>query len=304
MVLKNHSIQIRDPFIFPNQLDGKYYLYGSTDKNIWGKGTGFDVYIGTDLENWEGPFPVFRANDSFYSEENFWAPEVHEYQGKYYMFTTFLRKDNQRRGTAILCSERLIGPFEPHSIGPITPKEWDSLDGTLFVDKEGQPWMIFCHEWVEVADGEICAIKLSDDLKEAVADPILLFRASEASWPTAFSHPKRTTKTNYVTDGPFIYQAENGDLLMLWASFINNVYAQGISRSLTGNITGPWVHDEAPIYKNDGGHGMIFQTFNGILMLTLHSPNESPNERPKFIEIIENKGRITVLDNELSNQET
>ncbi len=55
---------------------------------------------------------------------------------------------------------------------------------------------------------------------------------------------------------------------------------------------------------NDGVHGMFFQTFKENLMLTLHSLNISPNERPKFIKIIESKGRITVLDNELSNQET
>jgi arabinan endo-1,5-alpha-L-arabinosidase len=296
-MLENEHIQIRDTFIFPNKKDGKYYMYGSTDKNIWGKGTGFDVYIGEDLENWEGPYPVFRPNEDFYSEENFWAPEVHEYKGNYYMFATFLRSDNNHRGTAILRSESLLGPFEQHSEGPVTPKEWNSLDGTLFIDEKGLPWMVFCHEWVQVEDGEICAIRLSEDLKEAVSEPILLFRASEAPWPTAFKHPKRTSERNYVTDGTFLYKAENGDLLMLWASFVNNVYAQGISRSVSGKISGPWVHDETPIYQNDGGHGMIFKTFENNLMLTLHAPNQTPNERPKFIPIVEENGKINTIKN-------
>src|SRR5690625_2081702 len=113
-MIQNKDIQIRDPFIFPNKEDGKYYMFGSTDKNIWGKGTGFDVYVGTDLENWEGPFPVFRPTEDFYSDENFWAPEVHEYKGNYYMFATFLRNDNGRRGTGILKSDNLLGPFKPH----------------------------------------------------------------------------------------------------------------------------------------------------------------------------------------------
>ncbi|MBS4208193.1 glycoside hydrolase family 43 protein [Bacillus sp. FJAT-50079] len=295
-MLKNDDIQIRDPFIFPDQKSGKYYLFGSTDKNIWGKGIGFDVYIGTDLENWEGPFPVFRPKTDFYSDENFWAPEVHEYEGRYYMFATFLRKDGYGRGTGILVSDSLLGPFLPHSDGPVTPKEWESLDGTLYIDEAGNPWMVFCHEWVQVGDGEVCAVRLSNDLREAIGNPELLFRASDAPWPTSFQHPKRTSKENYVTDGTYLFKASNGELLMLWASFVDDVYAQGISRSQSGKIAGPWIHDKEAIFQNDGGHGMIFQTFEGDLMLTLHTPNKTPLERPIFIPIIERNGIVKIAE--------
>ena len=293
-MISNKDIQIRDPFVFPDPAGGKYYLFGSTDKNIWGKGTGFDVYIGEDLENWEGPFPVFRPEEDFYSEENFWAPEVHEYQGKYYLFATFLRKDNKRRGTAVLIADQRMGPFRLHSDGPVTPKDWMSLDGTLYVDKEGQPWMVFCHEWVEVGDGQVCAVRLTKDLREAAGDPVVLFSASDASWPTSFRHKRHPGKENYVTDGPFLFRAENDELLMLWASFIDNVYAQGISRSATGEVTGPWQHDEKPLYLEDGGHGMLFRSFDDRLFLTLHSPNKTPLERPVFIELTEAGGILTV----------
>lgn len=291
-MVENKDIQMRDPFVFTNKKDGKYYLFGSTDKNIWEKGTGFDVYVGNDLEQWEGPFPAFRPDVEFYSEENFWAPEVHEYNGMYYMFATFLRKDNQHRGTAILISESLLGPFKQHSNGPVTPKDWDSLDGTLYIDKDGLPWMVFCHEWVQVEDGEICAVRLSEDLKESIGEPQTLFKASDASWSTSFNHPKYPGKEIFVTDGPFLFENSKGDLLMLWASFINNIYAQGISKSATGKITGPWIHEEKPLYENDGGHGMVFQTFEGELILTLHAPNDTPLERPVFVKLFENNGEI------------
>ncbi|WP_163538649.1 glycoside hydrolase family 43 protein [Gracilibacillus sp. YIM 98692] len=292
----NQEVQIRDPFVYVDQEEGKYYLFGSTDKNIWGKGTGFDVYIGDDLENWDGPYPVFRPDNHFYSDENFWAPEVHQYKGMYYMFATFLRKDNGKRGTAILKSDSLTGPFQPHSEGPVTPKDWYSLDGTLHIDDEGKPWMVFCHEWVQVGDGEICAQQLSEDLKKTIGEPITLFSASEAPWPTSFKHKKRNTQENYVTDGPYVYRAENGELLMLWASFVDNVYAQGISRSTTGEVTGPWTHDKEPLFSSDGGHGMLFKNLENNLMLTLHSPNKTPNERPIFIEMEETGGVIKRRD--------
>ncbi len=291
-MVQNKDIQLRDPFVYVNESEGKYYLYGSTDKDIWGKGTGFDVYVGDDLENWEGPFPVFRPDQHFYSEENFWAPEVHAYAGSYYMFATFLRKDNGKRGTAILKADSLMGPFLPHSDGPITPEGWYSLDGTLHLDEEDKPWMIFCHEWVQIGDGSVCAVRLTEDLKETIGKPVTLFNASEAPWPTSFKHKTRNTQDNYVTDGPFVYRAENGELLLLWASFVDNVYAQGISRSMTGDIKGPWIHDAEPMFTSDGGHGMLFHDLKDNLILTLHSPNKTPEERPIFIPMEENDGKI------------
>lgn len=294
MTLTNKEVQIRDPYIVADAATGTYYLFGSTDASIWGEGTGFDVYVGKDLEHWEGPYPVFRPDEAFYSKENFWAPEVHAYHGRYYMFATFLRKDNGLRGTAILVSDSLMGPFVPHSEGPVTPEEWFSLDGTLYVDEEGKPWMVFCHEWVQVADGEVCAVRLTEDLRAAAGDPVVLFRASEAPWTTSLQHPRYPGRENYVTDGTYVVRTADGVLLMLWASFKDNLYAQGIARSTSGTITGPWVQEEKPIYENDGGHGMIFETFDGQKMLTLHTPNKTPLERPIFIPITERDGAIRV----------
>ena len=45
---------------------------------------------------------------------------------------------------------------------------------------------------------------------------------------------------------------------------------------------------EDPIYSKDGGHGMLFHDFDGRLWLTLHQPNNSPNERPLWLEVMEN----------------
>jgi arabinan endo-1,5-alpha-L-arabinosidase len=288
------QIQIRDPFVFPVPEEGLYYLFGSTDSNIWGKGTGFDVYVGRDLNEWEGPFPVFRPDEHFYSEKNFWAPEVYHYKGRYYMFATFCRKDNNLIGTAILTSDSLLGPFVPHSDGPVTPKVWRSLDGTLFIDEDEQPWMVFCHEWRQTIDGQVNALRLTADLRSGIGEPELLFTASTAPWTTAYHPPRQPDLECYVTDGPFLYKAANGELLMLWASFIRNTYALGVARSVSGTIMGPWVHDESALYESDGGHAMLFRALDGRLMLAIHTPNQTPNERSQFLELIESEGKLQV----------
>lgn len=74
---------------------------------------------------------------------------------------------------------------------------------------------------------------------------------------------------------------------MLWSSIGSKGYAMGFSRSDNGQVSGLWQHYPEPIWAEDGGHGMIFKTFEGQLMLTFHSPNQTPHERAVFVEIEE-----------------
>jgi beta-xylosidase len=300
------DIQIRDPFVVRE--DGAYYLFGSTDKDIWkGRGTGFDVYVSTEgigpdaPINFEGPFPVFRPPDDFWSETNFWAPEIYRYKGLYYMFATF-KPRNGRRGTAILKSESgILGPYMPWSLnaagkpGPVTPAEWECLDGTFFVE-EGTPYLIFCHEWRQAGDGRICTIPLTGDLRQAAAlpedAPQVLFRASEAPWAYEL---RGGLAGRYVTDGPFMHRTEDGSLLMLWSSFgKDGNYCIGTAYSRSGTLTGPWIQSGQPLYSADGGHGMIFRSKGGTLYLAIHRPNKTPHERPVFVEVAEKGGAITI----------
>src|SRR5690625_72548 len=88
-MMKKDDILIRDPYVLIHE--GKYYMYGTRSLTTWKKpddlnDLGFDVYVSDDLENWSEPIEVFRRPDDFWSNQNFWAPEVHKYQGKFYMF--------------------------------------------------------------------------------------------------------------------------------------------------------------------------------------------------------------------------
>lgn len=298
-MIKREDIQIRDPFILKDESSKLYYLYGTTDKNPWyGLAEGFDVYISDDLEVWEGPHAAFRPEPNFWADMNFWAPEVHLYNGKYYMLASF-KKEGRARGTQILVSDNAMGPFRPHSERPVTPDEWESLDGTLYIDRDNQPWMVFCHEWMQIGNGTIAAIKLSESLKFAIGEPITLFSATDAPWVTKMPLPEEALAlypdaSYYVTDGPFMYRCQNGALLMLWSSFKNENYALGIAVSQSGEVTGPWIQEDSPVFEGDGGHGMIFKTFDETIRLAVHSPNDSPNERLNYIDLEEHNGKLTV----------
>ena len=288
---QTNQIQIRDPFIFKEHKN--YYLFGSTDKNIWaGKGTGFEAYVSQDLTNWDGPYPAFRPTDNFWGKDNFWAPEVYHYQGAYYMLASF-RSEDKMRGTAILRADSPLGPYEEWSNGSITPKEWMSLDGTFYVDDEHQPWMIFCHEWVQIQDGTICALKLSKDLRVAISEPTLLFKSSDAPW-SRMVESKSNRISGWVTDGCNMYRTKNGKLLMLWSCIGEEGYCLGYAISENGHLMGPWKQTNQPLFKKDGGHGMIFMAYDGRLLLSIHTPNDTPNERAVFIELAETETGLEI----------
>jgi hypothetical protein len=312
--MKLSDIQIRDPFVLVE--GGRLYLFGSTDKDIWrGAGEGFDVYTCDGVcpyDDWNGPFPAVRPPAGFWSKTNFWAPEVHVYGGAYYMFATFKPEPHTNgghRGTAILRADNPLGPYLPWSAGPVTPPSWEALDGTLFVE-EGIPYLVFCHEWQQVGDGEICAMPLSADLRAAAGEPVLLFRASEAPWAAPLA---KRPAGSYVTDGPFLWRgggvgsadngiADNGvagnggNLYLLWSSFNSGGrYSIGAARSETGALSGPWRQNERPVYNADGGHGMVFRAPNGRVYLAIHSPNKTPDERAIFVEITEEDDTIKMV---------
>ncbi len=291
-MLKNADIHIRDPFVLPLSAEKQYYLYGTRGAETWTtSAAGIDYYTSPDLQHWAGPFPAFRPPTGFWADRNFWAPEVHFYHGRYYLFASF-KAEGVCRGTQILAADSPQGPFLPISNGPATPHDWECLDGTLFVDADDHPWIVFCHEWVQVSDGEICALRLSTDLTAAVGQPQLLFHASEAPWAQEF---KSKNRHGYVTDGPALHRLSSGALIMLWSSFGVGGYTVGIARSASGEISGPWQQQPEPLYAGDGGHCMVFRAFDGQLWLTFHRPNPTPDERPQFVALRESESSLEIV---------
>ena len=222
------DINIRDPYIMPVEKEGVYYMYASSGVSENGKHYGGVVaYKSRDLKTWEGPVRVFDVPRDNYLTGSVWAPEVHKYKGKYYLFAT-LNSDVRWKGpkaghpaynhraTQIFWSKSPEGPFLPfEGKAPHTPLDEMCLDGTLWVEN-GTPYMVYCHEWVEALDGEMNLVELKKDLSAPVGAPQRLFCASAAEWSTGSDRKEYKT---YVTDGCFLYRSKTGKLLMMWSSF-------------------------------------------------------------------------------------
>ena len=287
------GFRIRDPFVLVE--GGRYYLYESKP---WSGGDGVFVRTSSDLEEWTEKRRVMSMPPGVTSTA-VWAPEVHKYKGKYYLFVTITEKDGVRelkpmgegvnparlhpRGTWIFRCDTPDGEFLPVSDGPVTPGDWVALDGTLVIDG-GKPYMVFCHEWVQTGIGRMCRAELKEDLSALASEPVLMFAAADAA-----------TGAGFVTDGPFFHRSrKSGALYMIWSNMIKDsgyCILQRVSKS--GSLAGPWTDHEI-LYARDGGHGMVFRDLGGALKLTLHQPNKTPQERMRIYDIEDTGERLSL----------
>jgi hypothetical protein len=164
-----------------------------------------------------------------------WAPEVHEYKGKYYLFVTLHNND------------KLIPQQPPPELRPIYQKVnaahhlratqicvADSPDGPFKVlGRKMQPPEDFM-----MLDGTIVAVPLKPDLSEAAGPPIHLFKASDAPWLQDQEKASNRQRT-YVTDGPQFHRTKTGKLLMIWSSYRDGLYVETLAHSVSGALRGP-----------------------------------------------------------------
>ena len=267
---------IRDPFVLVH--DGLYYMYGTcaTPKQ------GYGCFVSPDLTHWAGPFNVFTSEPDFDGDGNFWAPECHVYAGAFYLFATYHSRSTGHRGVSIFRADHPLGPFREITDGHVTPRERDCIDGTLYVDDAGQPYMVYVEEWTSTKDGigRMAAAPLSIDLTRFTTEPKELFRADDPFW-----------KPGKVTDGPFLYRSRTGKLLMLWSNISPEGYCVALASAKS--VTGKWRQQYARLYTKDkrhvydGGHGMLFTDLNGQLTLCIHAPNfgDVASEQAQFFPV-------------------
>jgi arabinan endo-1,5-alpha-L-arabinosidase len=282
--------RLRDSCVWVDVVAQTYYLVSAGRRGPNGRPTVVQ-YTSKDLQTWNGPRVIFEIPENLWTKRAIWAPELHAYKGKFYLFLTF-DSDQKfpeqwrdwlprvKRGSQVLVADRMDGPFQPFDTTRSTlPEDMMTLDGTLWVE-DGVPYMVFCHEWVQIKDGTVECVRLKDDLSATVGEPVRLFHGSDAPWPRKSPQYGCT-----VTDGPWLYRMKSGKLAMVWSSGGPAGYTTGLAISDSGKLAGPWRQQAEPVFGADGGHAMLFRRLDGQLMMILHQPNIAPRERAVILEM-------------------
>ncbi len=292
------SIRLSDPCILADQKSNMYYMTG----------TGGLLWKSADLAFWEGPFRVAMTDPNSWMGERpmIWAAELHQYKDKYYYFATFTNRavkiDTvrgnviERRACHVLVSDKPEGPYVPMQDSIYLPPEMPTLDGTFWVDKDGKPYMVYCYEWLQNWNGTIEKIELKPDLSGSIGKGQVLFLASDSPWSKERDDNGKLVP-NKVTDGPYLFETQTGRLGMIWTSWIFKDYTQGVAYSESGTLDGPWIHEPEPITPPNYGHGMLFKTLEGKLLMSVHSHREVNGRYvriPCLFEVDDSGDRIVV----------
>jgi len=168
-----------DPFVLKTR--GKYFAYGTAAPAADGRP--FPILRSNDLVHWErlaGAIDPLRDPPAF----NYWAPEVAERDGKYYLYysaSTVPSDEGHRLRVAVASDPE--GPFI--DVGkPILPDLGFSIDASPFRDPVSGKWYLyFAMDYVsDTPHGTgLAVIELEDDMATARTEPRAVIRA-QADW--------------------------------------------------------------------------------------------------------------------------
>ncbi len=273
-----NDVNLSDPFIMADRQSNTYYMTG----------TAGDIFKSSNLETWTTlPWAIntngiawIGANHTAPSAGQIWAPELYYKNGAYYDVVTFTNPNattegtnHTRRSIHILKSDNPQGPYKKIDGGDelYLPASKMAIDGSIW-EEDGKLYLIYCYEWVQAGDGAIEYIELKPDLTGTIGSSHHICKASDG----------RAWNTDAVTDGCFIFRTQTGRLGMIWTGWRSGVYVQGVSYSDNGKLTGNWSHSKSPITPDNHGHGMLFRTFDGQLLMSIHSNRNIDLSSQKF----------------------
>ncbi|MBE6650443.1 MAG: 1,4-beta-xylanase [Ruminococcaceae bacterium] len=265
-------LQGADPFILLH--DGKYYCYPTSDSH-----NGYIVYESDDLINWTDR-GYCLVKDDVMGNDNFWAPEVTYYNGRFYMVYTA----NLHLGIAVADSP--LGPFKQ------TEKKWLSedraIDGSFFIDDDGSVYLYYVG--YNNPGGPICVNRLSKDLLSFDSEQKVLIRPTQ-EWElvTAYEYEGQTL---CVTEGPFMLKHKGKYYLSYSANdYQSPSYAIGyaVSDSPMGDFM---KYENNPILigsgeiQGTGHHSFTTTKDKKELICVFHAHNSKTEIHPRMTHIL------------------
>ncbi len=228
-----------DPFILKDD-DGTYYLY------VTGDNLGYRVYSSKNLVEWTAHGHCL-VQDDVYLDSNlganqFWAPEVMKYNGKYYMAYTA----QHRVGIAV--SDSPLGPFKSPEGSKYLLPYYNNIDGNFFLDDDGKVYLYYVTqqasrygEYVSKAGNNIWGCEFDMDTLTIKEDTITLVQ----EWD------EKTEAVSKLNEGPFMIK-HDGKYYMTFSADKYYMTSYSVNYSVSDSPLGTFVRDfENPVLKCD-----------------------------------------------------
>ncbi|MCM1110790.1 MAG: glycoside hydrolase family 43 protein [Clostridium sp.] len=309
-----------DPFML-RASDGRYYMYGTS------LGDGFEAFVSDDLTDWQSLGQVYRGgSEEQWNVDCFWAPEVYERDGKFYMFYSSNSRNNptnegENFKIGVAVADSAAGPFTDLYNRPVFEIDYPVIDANvLFDDASGKTYLYYsrcCYkhpveseiaekaraagDYDEIEESWIYGVELAPDFSGIIGEPVKLIAP-----PTKLDDRQSEWESRSVTareagrrwsEGSYIFRHGDKYYMMYSANaFFGGNYAVGYATS--DSPLGPFVKSESnPILKENQseggrvigtGHNMALTMPDGSLYTVYHGRmTDNPDERVVLIDRME-----------------
>jgi beta-xylosidase len=280
-----------DPYVLYVKGD-RYYMYGTGG----GAKKGFSAYSSTDLVNWNDEGQVyFHDNKNGWSDPQaawngaYWAPEVYEAGGKFYLFYSAQWKENPthelenfRIGVAV--ADKPTGPFIDLQDKPIFDPGYPIIDANVFFDENRKVYLYYsrcCYkhlvksevaDWAkskgwfnEIEESWVYGVELKPDFSGVIGEPVMLLRPPVSMKDRQTEWESRSVTSKEVnrrwTEGSVTFKKGDTYYMMYSANYFGGKnYAVGYATSKSP--LGPYKKGEnnPVLQKNTASGGTVTGT--------------------------------------------
>ncbi len=268
---------IADPHVLYHE--GVYYLYGTHTPDWPNMTRGIKVYTSTDLVNWkvkETDDGWALKNEDSWGNKQFWAPEVIEKNGVFYMYYAV------EEHLAVATSDSPLGPFKQDVKKPIHDNVKE-IDAHIFIDDDGKQYMYF----VRFTDGNaLWGAELNEDMMSIKQDTITQVFSVSQDWENSQKPPVAR-----VNEGAFVVK-HKGIYYMTYSGNHFESPDYGVGYATATSPLGPWTkYEYNPIMKSNslvpgaGHHSLVYSPDGTELFMIYHAHNAVGVTEPRKLAI-------------------
>ena len=240
---------------------------------------GFKCWESTDLVHWTPKGWAYQETEDSWAKSHYWAPEVKEYRGKFYMTYSAMPKESSqpRLLIALAVSDKPEGPYKDlHA--PWFDFGYSAIDGHIFVDDDGKPYLYFSRNGVQdgYSFGIIYGVALADDLSKPLGEAVKLMEADQP-WE------KINYAENRCNEGAFVLK-HNGRYYMTYSANHTGSPHYGIGYATAGQTAravgegqeNPIAATNLEIGVSGPGHNSITRSPDGKEMFIVYHTHADP----------------------------
>ena len=191
------------------------------------------VYSTTDMVNWTDHGSPLALESFSWADDRAWAAQTIERDGKFYWYICAHSRLSGGMAIGVAVADSPTGPFRDALGKPLWDDgSWDHIDPTVFIDDDGQAWLMW-------GNPRVYYLKLNRDMISHTGQLGRISMTEEAFGSPAMNEREKgkTYRDSYV-EGPWLTKRQ-GTYQLLYAA---GGVPEHISYSTAPSPTGPWTY--------------------------------------------------------------